>query len=75
MGEIRGMVDEDFSGRDWNLATAMVINGEAAMQIMGDWAKGEREIFEAAGHREGDALDSDFFPRLWTAERPAPEPT
>ncbi len=41
----------------------------------GDWAKGEREIFEAAGHREGDALDSDFFPRLWTAERPAPEPT
>lgn len=41
MGEIRGMVDENFSGRDWNLATSMVINGEAAMQIMGDWAKGE----------------------------------
>ncbi len=27
--------------RDWNLATAMVINGKAGMQIMGDWAKGE----------------------------------
>ncbi|ADZ93160.1 ABC transporter substrate-binding protein [Marinomonas mediterranea] len=38
---IRGFVDKDFSGRDWNLATAMLINGKAAMQLMGDWAKGE----------------------------------
>jgi len=38
---MRGFVDENFSGRDWNLATAMVINGEAGFQIMGDWAKGE----------------------------------
>ncbi len=41
MRKIRGYVDPNFSGRDWNLATAMVINGEAAMQLMGDWAKGE----------------------------------
>lgn len=41
MGKLRGYVDDNFSGRDWNLASAMVINGEAAMQIMGDWAKGE----------------------------------
>lgn len=41
MRALRGMVDENFSGRDWNLASAMVINGEAGMQIMGDWAKGE----------------------------------
>ena len=41
MGQIRGLVDDNFSGRDWNLATAMVINNEAAFQIMGDWAKGE----------------------------------
>ena len=41
MAKLRGMVDKDFSGRDWNLSTAMVINGKAAMQIMGDWAKGE----------------------------------
>lgn len=34
-------VDGNFSGRDWNLAAAMVITGEAGMQIMGDWAKGE----------------------------------
>ncbi len=41
MRTIRGFVDDNFSGRDWNLATAMVINGQAAMQLMGDWAKGE----------------------------------
>ena len=51
MAEIRGMDDEEFSGRDWNLATAMVINGEAAMQIMGDWAKGE---FANAGQVAGE---------------------
>ena len=41
MTVIRGFVDPNFSGRDWNLATAMVINGDAAFQFMGDWAKGE----------------------------------
>ena len=41
MAFIRANVDENFSGRDWNLATAMVINGEAGFQMMGDWAKGE----------------------------------
>lgn len=41
MAELRGMVDDNAPGRDWNLASAMVINGSAAMQIMGDWAKGE----------------------------------
>jgi glucose/mannose transport system substrate-binding protein len=34
-------VDANYPGRDWNLATSMVIKGDAAMQIMGDWAKGE----------------------------------
>ncbi|WP_423905953.1 ABC transporter substrate-binding protein [Candidatus Spongiihabitans sp.] len=47
---LRGFVDDNFSGRDWNLATSMVINGEAAFQIMGDWAKGE---FTAAGKVPG----------------------
>jgi len=47
---LRGFVDANFSGRDWNLATAMVMNGEAAFQIMGDWAKGE---FLAAGKVPG----------------------
>lgn len=51
MRTMRGFVDSNFSGRDWNLATAMVMNGEAAFQIMGDWAKGE---FMAAGKVPGE---------------------
>ena len=50
MRTMRGFVESNFSGRDWNLATAMVMNGEAAFQIMGDWAKGE---FLAAGKEPG----------------------
>jgi glucose/mannose transport system substrate-binding protein len=34
-------VDPNYSGRDWNLATAMVIKNDALVQVMGDWAKGE----------------------------------
>ena len=41
MAKLRTYVDDNFSGRDWNLATAMVINKEAGVQFMGDWAKGE----------------------------------
>jgi glucose/mannose transport system substrate-binding protein len=41
MGRIKTYIDKDAPGRDWNLATAMVINGKAGMQFMGDWAKGE----------------------------------
>lgn len=51
MRTLRGYVDSNFSGRDWNLATSMVMNGEAAFQIMGDWAKGE---FMAAGKVPGE---------------------
>jgi glucose/mannose transport system substrate-binding protein len=39
-------VDASSPGRNWNDATAMVIQGRAGMQFMGDWAKGE---FSAAG--------------------------
>jgi glucose/mannose transport system substrate-binding protein len=47
---IKPYTDKNAAGRDWNLATAMVIKGEAGMQIMGDWAKGE---FVAAGKAPG----------------------
>ncbi len=47
---VRKYLDKDFSGRDWNLATQMVIQGKAGMQFMGDWAKGE---FAAAGKVPG----------------------
>ncbi|MFZ2988063.1 ABC transporter substrate-binding protein [Ideonella sp.] len=48
--KVKDYTDKNAPGRDWNLATAMVIKGEAGMQIMGDWAKGE---FVAAGKVPG----------------------
>lgn len=47
---VKSYTDRNAPGRDWNLATAMVIKGEAGMQLMGDWAKGE---FVAAGKVPG----------------------
>ncbi|MBE9610183.1 carbohydrate ABC transporter substrate-binding protein [Chitinilyticum litopenaei] len=47
---LKPYTDANAVGREWNLSTAMVINGRAAMQFMGDWAKGE---FLAAGKRPG----------------------
>jgi glucose/mannose transport system substrate-binding protein len=56
---LRGFVDDNFSGRDWNLATAMVIRGEAAFQVMGDWVKGE---FITAGKVPGKDFACFRFP-------------
>jgi glucose/mannose transport system substrate-binding protein len=55
--EVRGLVDDGFTGRDWAVATGMVASGQAAMQIMGDWAKGE---FLAKGMKPG--VDFMCFP-------------
>ncbi|MGV3683058.1 MAG: ABC transporter substrate-binding protein [Acidovorax sp.] len=38
---IKSYTDSGAPGRDWNLATAMLIQGKAGFQLMGDWAKGE----------------------------------
>jgi len=43
-------VDAGSPGRNWNDATSMLIKGEAGVQIMGDWAKGE---FSIAGLKPG----------------------
>ncbi|NGN96856.1 carbohydrate ABC transporter substrate-binding protein [Grimontia sp. S25] len=42
--------DIDSPGRNWSDTTSLVIDGKAAMQMMGDWAKGE---FLAAGKQAG----------------------
>ena len=41
LARLRDFTDPNYAGRDWNLATAMVIKGDALLQVMGDWAKGE----------------------------------
>jgi glucose/mannose transport system substrate-binding protein len=60
--KLKTYIDKDAPGRDWNLATSMVINGKAAMQFMGDWAKGE---FTAAGKMPGE--DYECFAAPGTA--------
>jgi glucose/mannose transport system substrate-binding protein len=50
LAKLRDYIDPNYAGRDWNLATAMVIKGDALLQVMGDWAKGE---FKAAGKEAG----------------------
>jgi glucose/mannose transport system substrate-binding protein len=39
--KLKNYTDAGSPGRDWNLATNMVIEGKAGFQFMGDWAKGE----------------------------------
>ncbi len=51
MTVLRSYVDDNFLNRSWDSATAMVINGEAAFQMMGDWVKGE---FRKAGMLSGN---------------------
>ena len=43
---LRDYQDPGSPNRDWNLATALVLQDKAGIQFMGDWAKGE---FVAAG--------------------------
>jgi glucose/mannose transport system substrate-binding protein len=59
MEKLRSYVDDNFSGRDWNLASAMVIEGKAGLQFMGDWAKGE---FLKAGQKPGTDFVCVRFP-------------
>ncbi len=79
--QARDMVDESYSGRDWNVATNMVITGKAAGQIMGDWAQGEFGVAKQVAGKDYDCLpglgfhglldtggDSFYFPKNSNAD-------
>ena len=59
LAKLREYVDPNYAGRDWNLATAMVIKGDALVQVMGDWAKGE---FKASNKEAGKDFLCYRFP-------------
>lgn len=59
LAKLKAYVDPNFSGRDWNLTTAMVIKGDALVQVMGDWAKGE---FHNAQKKPGEDFLCYRFP-------------
>lgn len=84
MTTLRSFTDDNFSGRDWNLASAMVVNDEAAFQIMGDWAKGEFLradkvpgtdflCFRVPGSQGMVSFNSDQFAMFAQEEIPAQE--
>jgi glucose/mannose transport system substrate-binding protein len=80
MRTLSRFVDEGSPGRDWNLATGMLIDGKAAMQIMGDWTRGELMAASKEPGKDilctpipgkaGYILNSDSFVML---ENPDPE--
>lgn len=49
-------LSKDIAVSDWNLATAAVIEGQAAAQIMGDWAQGEFAVAEAVAGEDYTCL-------------------
>jgi len=59
MQTLAGYTDSNTTGRFWNLASAMVIEGFAGMQVMGDWAKGE---FLQSGKVPGEDFVCIRFP-------------
>jgi len=59
LAKLRDYLDPNYAGRDWNLATAMVIKGDALVQVMGDWAKGE---FKASNKEAGKDFLCYRFP-------------
>ncbi|MES2432913.1 MAG: ABC transporter substrate-binding protein [Pseudomonadota bacterium] len=70
--------------QDWNQATNMVINGDAAGQIMGDWAQGEFAVAGKIAGKDYTCLpglglnaylstggDAFYFPKLADPEKEA----
>jgi glucose/mannose transport system substrate-binding protein len=57
--QMRGYADSNIQGRTWDQATDMVIKGEAGVQVMGDWAKGE---FRTANKKPGEDFMCFRFP-------------
>lgn len=55
--ELVSYIDEGSANRNWNDTTNLVITDKAALQIMGDWARGE---FAVAGEKPG--VDYECLP-------------
>jgi glucose/mannose transport system substrate-binding protein len=56
---LKAFTDDGYAPRNWNDTTALVIQDKAALQIMGDWAKGE---FGVAGKVPGVDYDCLAMP-------------
>ncbi|MGY3945341.1 ABC transporter substrate-binding protein [Aeromonas tecta] len=52
--QLRSYVPEKYAGMKWHQATNLLESGGAAMQIMGDWVKGE---LSAGNYRPGEDIE------------------
>lgn len=52
--QLKGIMDDNIHNRQWQEAIQMVHTGEAAMQVMGDWAKAELQAM-------GGTVGEDFL--------------
>ena len=52
----RKMVDQKQVTKQWNEAVALVVNGKAAANIMGDWAGGEFQVAKMVPGKDYDCL-------------------
>ena len=59
---LHAYVDPASPGRNWNDATAMLINGKAGVQIMGDWVKAEFALAHQLPDRDFGCI-AGFGPR------------
>ena len=65
MRTLHGSLAEVVPQRTVRRYTLRMTAEDGEIRYRGDWAKGERAIFEAAGYGEGDSLTGAFFPQLW----------
>ena len=56
---LKQFTDDGYATRNWNDTTALVVQDKAAIQIMGDWARGE---FGVAGKKAGVDYDCLAMP-------------
>ena len=56
---LKQFTDDGYAPRNWNDTTALVVQDKAAIQIMGDWARGE---FGVAGEKAGVDYDCLAMP-------------
>ena len=65
MRTLHGALAETIPTETTQRFTLRMTAEDGHIKYRGDWAKAERAMFEAAGYVEGDAIDGEFFPRLW----------
>ncbi len=65
MRTLHGGLAETVPQRTVRRFTLRMTAPDGRIRYRGDWAKEERQIFEAAGYGEGDRLDGSFFPQLY----------